>query len=879
MAIPASLLDELEQAHSAGDARKVLAPFKGADGLSRAFFERVATHFTSDPSRAFALASRWKAVLQFGDDASYAYRAKGVADRGRCDWRASANSFIKAGELARSPEERFSFQAGAVDALAHAGLMGDAEQLAESLTKGLVKLKRADLAARIYLNLGNVLLLQDRMVEARKALEKALVSFEAQGMKAEAASTLLGLSTTHLYSGHTKLAHELAEKAKVLADASGHGFVGLLAEMNVAHSSLLAGRPDEALDKFVALREPLSLSPADRTRCVEFAGDAYFELNLWTEALDAYKEALSDTNFIQPNHAANVRLGMGRCLVASGRPSEAIPLFMSAQKRYARLGNLAWESAALLGRSRAYREMGKLHLSRSSAVLAAEMAKTANSAYHWCDATLENEDASEGDLRRVRRTAEGYGYVGLLWRIHHLHARRTERSKKGRRYRLMVEAILDSRLMTTSLISRSSFLRDKSAALREYLAYLLDQPTKRNVDEAMRVILETRSVTLIDEILAASAVPLSESVVEALEKVRMDLQNMASESKGPTGSRTTAPMSSFSTSAQRHWTELTRNARAVTHEISHKPAAGVAVMTQAGGQFYVMSEGACARLGCDETQLAKAIRWLEFDLLAPMVDPGANPANALRALANLREDVVCPWREKFDDVSAICPDGILWRVPWQCLFSDGLPPSLVLHPSSSRTETTFNPADVKSLLWVSGAADLVHAEGEAERFLSKYPNSTVCRTLKEAQESFNGSYDILHVVAHARHRAENPMFSAIEFGDGLLFGADVARSSIRPKLVTLSACHTGEVSLISRDEPDGLARAFIARGASHVVASGWAIHDEAAARAFGMFYECLESNTTVRAALDSARKQVRLWRDHPYYWGALTLYDGYSTLM
>jgi CHAT domain-containing protein len=61
-----------------------------------------------------------------------------------------------------------------------------------------------------------------------------------------------------------------------------------------------------------------------------------------------------------------------------------------------------------------------------------------------------------------------------------------------------------------------------------------------------------------------------------------------------------------------------------------------------------------------------------------------------------------------------------------------------------------------------------------------------------------------------------------------------------------------------------------------VIASAWALHDEAAARAFGVFYDCLSEGKGVREALHQARRRVREWREHPYYWGALTLYRGYG---
>jgi len=259
-----------------------------------------------------------------------------------------------------------------------------------------------------------------------------------------------------------------------------------------------------------------------------------------------------------------------------------------------------------------------------------------------------------------------------------------------------------------------------------------------------------------------------------------------------------------------------------------------------------------------------------------MVDPSANSEPVIERLRILTRQLVQPWHELGHKIDAICPDGILWRVPWQCLEYEGCPPNLILHPSSnSSTENSFQ-ANGKKLLWMSGNADLKHAQKEARAFLTRFPNAKVCRDFKSAKASLDGEYDLVHVVAHSRHREENPMFSSIEFKDGSIFAADIARSALRARIVTLAACDTGALSLISKEEPDGLARAFLSRGANYVIGSAFALHDEASAMAFRAFYDCLNEGESVRHTLHVARMRTRAWQEHPYYWGALAVYRGYG---
>ena len=875
MANPHELIDSLEGAQSQEEARAVLSSHRGEAGLSKGFFDRIASHFTANPSRAFALADHWPIVLELGDDPSYAYRAKGVSDRGRNDWLASARAFQRAGRLAKDPADKLSFQAGAVDGLARAQRMAEAERLGAELAGGLERLGRHDLAARVLLNLGNTLLLQDRMAEARKHLERAFIEFDVANMPGETVSALLGLSTTHLYFGDPRMAAELAEQTKKRAQDAGLDFVELMAEMNLAHAHLLTARPDDALDRLLAVRQKLEMAPTEQTRCIEFVGDAYYRLNLWPEAMDAYQEAMSRTDSIQANHEANVRLGIGLCKVATGDAAGALPFFTDAHRRYLKLKNLAWASACMLGKSAAYQTLGRKASARKAADAARHLSKKADSAYHWCDAVLSHEP-TPSDLKRASKLIDNYGYLGLAWRAHQVNARRANGAARNRHYRRMADSILQSRLLTTSLISRASFLKDKSLALREYLSELLENPTRARVAEAMRIIVETRSVTLLDEILAAKGDEVDPTVKRQLEAVRSELEGLAAEEFTPTGSRRSVSMAAIPTHAQRRWVEVARSARAVIEHLPPPPPGRALVLTQAGDNLYGISGDRCERFACTTSQLEKQLRWLEYELMAPMVDAHAPASAAMKPLAALSETFLKPWRTHAHKLDGICPDGILWRVPWHCLSPDAQPPDFLLHPSSKATSDDAPHPSSSTLLWVCETTDLHHAGVEAEAFLKRYPTARVCRTAAEALASLSGSYELVHVVSHSRHREENPMFSSIEFEDGPVFAADVARSRLRARIVTLAACDTGAVSLISKEEPDGLARAFLGRGAAYVIASAWALHDEAAAKAFGSFYESLSGGVSIRKALQQARCKVREWREHPYYWGALALYRGYG---
>jgi CHAT domain-containing protein len=187
------------------------------------------------------------------------------------------------------------------------------------------------------------------------------------------------------------------------------------------------------------------------------------------------------------------------------------------------------------------------------------------------------------------------------------------------------------------------------------------------------------------------------------------------------------------------------------------------------------------------------------------------------------------------------------------------------------------PENPTALLWWGEADDLPNLRIEAQVFLEMFPHATICRTVDEVRRSMRGSYNVLHVASHAKLVHSNPMFSYIEFGGERILAAEVARSPLQVSLAVLSACETGSVSLSHRSEPDGLARAFLSRGAEAVVGSAWTLDDEAASRIVRPLYTALRQGKTLAEAMGTARSEARAWRSHPYFWSALVSFGGYRS--
>ena len=98
-------------------------------------------------------------------------------------------------------------------------------------------------------------------------------------------------------------------------------------------------------------------------------------------------------------------------------------------------------------------------------------------------------------------------------------------------------------------------------------------------------------------------------------------------------------------------------------------------------------------------------------------------------------------------------------------------------------------------------------------------------------------------------------------------------------LVVLSACETqlGQKGLetglgvTAGDDVVGLTRALIFAGTPSVIASLWAVEDEATSRLMERFYTHLKAGLGKAEALRQAQIELREEYPNPYYWSGFVL--------
>jgi tetratricopeptide (TPR) repeat protein len=116
--------------------------------------------------------------------------------------------------------------------------------------------------------------------------------------------------------------------------------------------------------------------------------------------------------------------------------------------------------------------------------------------------------------------------------------------------------------------------------------------------------------------------------------------------------------------------------------------------------------------------------------------------------------------------------------------------------------------------------------------------------------------DVLHVAAHGRHTADNPLFSGLELADGALFGYDIDLIPEPPGTVVLSACEVGRSSVRWGEEAIGMTRVWLHAGTRCVIAAPVVVADDVACELLGAMHEGLAAGRSPSAALALASERT-----------------------
>jgi CHAT domain-containing protein len=305
-------------------------------------------------------------------------------------------------------------------------------------------------------------------------------------------------------------------------------------------------------------------------------------------------------------------------------------------------------------------------------------------------------------------------------------------------------------------------------------------------------------------------------------------------------------------------------------------------------------------------------------LLSALSRPGMNDQALLQSTRTLYRNLIQPAENSIKNAKQliIVPDGMLFNLPFEVLLTDdplpgehwssqpflGRTRAPVYVPSAAvylkmleapprdyaLTLVAFGDPDFsmlknyprgeqlnlqrlpKSRAEVANAVALL-GKNDSRVYLGSEANEANLR-----RELLSGSPRILLLATHALIDVEDPAFSSVILcpdpagrENGFLYTLDILTMPFNTDLVVLSACETARGRLGGGEGVVGLSRAFIAAGARSLIASQWAVSDEATAKFMERFFDPLLKE---RASACEALRKARLSMindpkySHPYFW-------------
>jgi CHAT domain-containing protein len=154
---------------------------------------------------------------------------------------------------------------------------------------------------------------------------------------------------------------------------------------------------------------------------------------------------------------------------------------------------------------------------------------------------------------------------------------------------------------------------------------------------------------------------------------------------------------------------------------------------------------------------------------------------------------------------------------------------------------------------------VLHADREALAVAAGWRRGTALTGADASTESVRRAFqdhDVVHLAAHGRHDADNPLFACIELADGPLFAHELDGLHLPRSVVVLSACEVGGVTPGLGGEVLGLTSVLLRLGARAVVASVAPLPDAVAAELMPRLHAELRASDDPEGALALALADV-----------------------
>jgi tetratricopeptide (TPR) repeat protein len=876
--------------------------------------------------------------LQDDGARAHAYRACGRAraHANRFDEaQAALESAARFARQAGDDEAAARAELALVGPLARGGSLDEAVRVGHRALEGFTGLGLAEWAAKAEVNLG----VARRMLNqpdvalahfdrARSALGSEPVSI-AQ-LESNRADALLELSRFQ----------EAEQAFRATLDAFQHAGMSrfaAIAEGNIADLLSRQGRLDRALHHFERARRRFErdAAPGDLARLQSEQAEAYAAAGMLDEAAHAYREALDPLEAHGlALEAARAWAGLGRVLVEIGADDEAERVLAEAARRFAGLehtqglGRVA-VSEGELALARGDGNGARRRLEQALEHLQDRPAEAAALRYRLALLDLSAGDLEGADrhLERALDVAIEAGLAPLLADLLHARGRlRLAQGDNGRAVEDLRAAVRQIERVRGSFQAdrmRVAFAARRSGPYEDLVSGLLAQRPDGVEAEVFHAIEHAKARALLD--LVAGALQCETLAMPEQDDDASTLVAEAVRMRGELNALWSSPPELRAAGRAAWQAEVDANERSLAAlearlastggvgGLFSAPASLEAVQARLDGEtalveYFVAGEEILAlvvRHGGAElvrglagpAELEELVELVEFQLGRVLGYNTSGELDAIhqdarRELASLAEAVFTPLAARLGEPRAliVVPHGQLHAVPFHALvhgqrhlierYAMASVPSasLLCHLGTG----VPGPGAAKKGSLIMGVPDETapHIADEVGTVAATLPAASVHCGPDATRERFlaeAGEARLIHLACHGRFEPRAPLASGLKLADGWLTVRDLYGLRLDGAVVVLSGCETGRAERRGGDEQIGLIRAFFAAGASALLVSQWALHDETAGKLMASIYELWQNGRSeggpgLAAAVRGAQRHLIEAGAHPGIWAPFTLY-------
>jgi tetratricopeptide (TPR) repeat protein len=814
--------------------------------------------------------------------------------------------------------------------LGELGRFDEAVRAGEDAHSALRAAGEFQLATKADLNLGAIYQKHDQPARALFHLDRAAEVLDDDPLTMGLVQCNRGEALLRLDRfDETELAFKLALR---LCEANGATLVAGVAEGNLADLAARRGRLQQALFHFEQARRRVEGDSAENyhVRMIAEQAEVLATLGLTRDALRAYEEVLPRLELRGlAIEIARARSGQARCLIRLGRVAEARSALAGAADEFARLGNNAERARVMLLDAELALAAGETSASAACLQDAARGLSERPTdigllGFHTARLALARSDlpAAEDALARSLDAVQELDIAPVLADL--LHTRGLLRARQGDAPAAVVDlrsAVRQIERVRGSFQAdrfRAAFLGDRQAVYEDLTRALIASDSPAAIRDAFHVVEQAKSRSLLDQTRGAIDVLANGEGGDAGARLADEADRIRGELNG-LYARLADPKITLAPSDRGAWREAVRGRERDLSAIEIRlaaargpaqlfaPPVGVAEV-----QAALHADAALLEFGAVGDELMawlvtrddvrffpeigsiraveQAVARLQFQLgrsMRPGALQGTRGQRSLqdtnRELALLWDTLLHPVRQFIADLRrvVIVPHGPLHGVPFHALRHESAywieKTAIGYAPSASVWAGLMGQGgrtDSRGALVVGVADDIApQIQSEAREVatildgakLLVGQNATVASVSAAA-----GGQRLIHFACHARFERDLPLASGLRLADRWLTLRDIYALRLSADIVTLGACDSGRSLVQAGDELVGLLRAFLAAGASCVLASLWPVQDEFSVGLFRDIYTISNQRGKRQSDLALYLREAQLARlsdgNHPVLW-------------